>query len=120
MSLPLIPMNTSSLSSIPGLPGVILIPPLIDASNLPTWDRRLKLSFMYFRLTDFLDGTAKKPGPITRPDGTVDQDAIAKAETKYNEKLILAFALICNSLDKVQDQLFAAGWFDKKIKLQVK
>ena len=113
-------MDTSSFSGIPGLSGVILIPQLIDESNLPTWDRRLELSFMYFHLTDFLDGTAKKPGPITRPDGTVDQEAIAKAEAKYNERLILAFALICNSLDKVQDRLFAAGWDDKKMKLQVK
>lgn len=90
---------------------------MIDKLNLPTWDRCLELSFIYFHLTDFLDCIAKKPGLITRPDGTVDREAIAKAEVKYNERLILIFALICNLLDRVQDRLFVAGWDDKKIKL---
>src|SRR6266700_3031012 len=112
-------MDASSFP-VPGLSGVVQIPALIDESNLPTWDRRVLLCFKYLHLTDHLNGTANKPEPVTRVDGTVDQDATAKAEAKYEEKRILAFALVRNSLDKVQERLIAAGWDDRDDAFDVK
>ena len=106
--------------TIPGISGVIQIPALIDESNLPTWDRRVLLCFKYLKLLDLLQGTAQKPEPIIKQDGTVDKEATEKAEAKYEERCILAFALVRNSLDKVQDRLIAAGWDDKDMKFEVK